>query len=202
MSKCPVKKTYTEEAQQMDTAAMKARLNSDAKKCAEFRKQMGLGEKSFVNAANITREIGLSFSEYYLPSDAAAAENFFNKNYKKVLGLRFDQFQWVKSAARKLPDKCKKLADVYPALQMEFFAAGLLERPERDGQQQSHATTAAQAFFVQLNTARTKLNHICKSSADWTPQIRTEIKKHVDEHQKWLDGVREEVLAKEAKSAD
>jgi hypothetical protein len=185
--------SYVEISDRMNNAAFREQLKTDAVKCAECRKCSKEGEKSFVKATNISRELGLSFEGYYLPSDAASAENFFNKNYAKVLHLRFDQFLWVKSIAKKLPEKCKDFSDIYPVLQLEFFAMGLLEKPQREGIQQSHSTTPVHLFFDILNKTRTKLDKVVEGVTTWAPEVRDDVRKQIAEFRAWIDNVEKQI---------
>lgn len=179
--------TYVERAGSMNAAAGAARLAEDAAKYAAFKSQAGQIEVHSVKAANITRELGLSFAEYWLPNDAAAAENHFNSHYKPTLKMSFDVFQWIIAAARRLPAKSKSMEDLYPALKQMWFAGGLIAEGERAAPQESHDSTPVVAIFDKLGKARVALDRTFENADDWDADTRNGVREVVEKFEEALN---------------
>ncbi len=180
--------TYVERSGAMNAEAVAARLTQDAQKYAAFKGQASEIEVHSVKAANITRELGLSFAEYYLPNDAAAAENHFNSHYKPTLKMSFAVFQWIIAAARRLPDKSKSMEDLYPALKQMWFAGGLIEEGERAEPQESHDATPVVTVFAGLGKAKVALDRSFEGVDKWDTQTRQTVLGQIADFESLLIG--------------
>ena len=182
--------TYVERAGVMKAEAMAERLAADAVKYAAFKSELRQVEKHSVPAANITRELGLSFEEYWLPNDAVPAENHFNAHYKPVLKMSFAVFRWIIAAARKLPEKSRSMEDLYPALKQMWFAGELIEEGERAEPQEAHDATPVVTVFDRLGKARVALDKTFEGIADWDEDTRAGVREQVNRHEEWLRGIK------------
>ena len=180
--------TYIERADHQSHAAMAVRIESDAARYKDFCAEGKQLEEHTVRAANIGRELGLSFQEYWLPPDRASAENYFNQHYRKPLGLTFAVFNWLIAASKKLPENCRTMEDVLPAIQLTFFAGGLIAPPEgRAVEQESHETTPTQMFWHHLSRTRLELGKALENAGKWDAATKADIRKTLDEHKHWLE---------------
>lgn len=182
--------TYVERSGAMRAAAMESRLAQDAKQYAAFKSEMRQVEKHSVPAAKITRELGISFAEYWLPNEAAAAENHFNAHYRPVLKMSFTVFQWIIAAARRLPEKCESMEDLYPALKQMWFAGELLAEGQRIEAQEAHAATPVVAVFDRLGKARVALEKTFEGATSWDDDTRNGVREQIAKFEEWLEGVK------------
>lgn len=178
--------TYLERAGAMNVVAMASRIKADAEKYAAFKSEMRAVEEHSVPAANITRELGLSFAEYWLPGDATAAENYFNAQYRPLLKMSFAVFQWIIAAARRLPDKCSGMEDLYPALKQMWFAGELIAEGERAAPQEAHDITPVVAVFSRLGKAREALERTFEDATSWDEDTRTGVREQIAKFEEWL----------------
>jgi hypothetical protein len=179
--------TYTERAAQLSVEAQQARLADDAQKYSAFKTEMASLEKVTVKAANITRELGLSFAEYYLPGKRESAEVYFNQHYRPLLRMSYEVFLWIISAARKLPEKISCMEHVWPGLQLTFFAGELIDVPERTSPQTSQAKTPYVFFFQHLRGLQSELDKRLSDVREWDEETKSGILEEMDRAEKWLE---------------
>lgn len=181
---------YEGRAREMDARAMNERLSNDALRFREFRQECKAVEKFSVRAGNIGRELGESFAEYFLPPDRAAAENYFNANYRQKLRMSFETFHWLQAVARKLPERVESMEDLFPAIQTMLFAGELLEPAERDGPQEAHESTPYTLFFERLSKTRVELDKAFARAGEWDEATRSSVREQVEKFEAWLIGVK------------
>lgn len=181
--------TYVERGRVMNAEAMASRLKEDAERCEVFKCEMERVAGHSVSAANVTRELGQSFEEYWLPADAAAAENYFNATYRKVLGIEFKVFQWIISTARRLPEKCESAEDAYPAQKQLWLAGGLIEEGHREEPQAARFVTPVVAVFDRLGKARVALDRTFEDVSGWDEETRTGVREEIKKHREWLGAI-------------
>lgn len=179
--------TYVERAGSMNAAAMASRLSADAAKCADFKTEMRSAAKFMVSAANVSRELGQSFAEYWLPNEAAAAENYFNSHYRPVLQIEFATFQWIISASRKLQDETRSMEDAYPAIKQLLLGGGLIAEGERAAPQESHDATPVVTVFDRLGKARVALDRTFESADGWDADTRNGVREVVAKFEEALN---------------
>jgi hypothetical protein len=189
-----IEATYAERATELKSEASKKRIEADAKTYGLFRQEIDGVKNSIVNASNLGRQLGISFEEYWLPPGKAGAENFFNKNYRAKLRMSFQVFCWLKQASSRLPEKCKTVEDCWPAIQMTFFAGGLIEVPQREEQQQSHIVSPVQSFFLNFGAVRHKLEKIAGKADDWDAKIKDGVKEQIKMMRAWLTEIESKLL--------
>lgn len=177
---------YTDRAATVDGEVQIARLKQDAAKFVEFKSETGTAEKHFVKAVNLGRELGISFEEYYLPAKKELAMGWFNTHYAGELKMSFDEFAWLIGIARRIPDKCKSMADAMPALQLTLFAGELIELPERSESQVSHETTPYAFFFNALRGMQSNLQKQLADADTWDAQTRTSIAQEIERAEAFL----------------
>lgn len=182
---------YTGRAAVMDAEAMKARLANDATRYAEFRREIKSVEKFSVQAANIGRELGVSFAEYWLPPNGPAAEAYFKAHYATALGMSFAVFGQLRIIARKLREPVKKMEELFPALQLTLFAGELLQEPERREPQTAHDGTPVQFFFEKLGKTRVEIEKAMGKVSEWDEETRTAIREQVEKFAAWLQSIKE-----------
>jgi len=187
---------YIARADAKSAEALKAALKADAQKYATFKKEMREVQKFSVESAVIGRELGLSFETYPLPAVHDLAEAHFNQHYRKALEMSYQVFQWLISAARKLPEKIRTMEDVLPALQLNLFASNLLEMPERAAPQEAHDTTPTVSVFKWLGRVRVNLEKTFADVDHWDPDTRNDVRTEIEKTEKWLADWKTKILHK------
>jgi len=178
--------TYNERADASKHQAMTVRMIADAEAFQDFLTELKPVAKHTVNAANIARDLGQSFDEYYLPGDTDMAKAYFNQHYADVLKMTFEIFKWIKSAARRLPDKCDKMADIWPEVQLLRFAGNLIELPSQTEKQVSHEMTPYNYVFNKLRSVKNELEKRLLEMNEWDEEVRSSIKSEFERMEKWL----------------
>lgn len=179
--------TYTERARTLDAATQAARIADDAAKYQSFRERMAEVQSHTVPAANIARELGLSFQEYYLPPRKESAEAHFNEHYRTRLQMSFAVFEWLIAAARKLPSVCATMADVMPALQMTLFAGELIEDRQRTEPQHSQEVTPDIGVWNCVTSFKTHLERMLVDTGKWEPEMKQEVRGHIAKARQFLN---------------
>src|SRR5690606_37504053 len=105
---------YIERSSRANAQALAARLADDHQKFNQFNQQAKQMANLTVDAANLGRELGLSFQEYHLPRETELAEAYFKKHYAKTLRMSFEQFKWFIAMSRKLEQPAQTIKDVLP----------------------------------------------------------------------------------------
>jgi hypothetical protein len=169
---------------------MAERLKTDAEKILIFKAEILLVARHSIKSGNLSRELGLSFAEYWLPNDAVSAENFYNTHYGPTLMIGFNTFRWFISASRRLPYEIKSMDDVYPGFKQICFAGELIEEGERAAPQESHDATPVVTVFAGLGKARVALERTFDGVGNWDADTRQGVREQIAKFEEWLDGVK------------
>ena len=111
---------------------------------AHFQKGMELGKQAAQNILQCVKEVRLAGLDFLEARDKQISFDEYNElwfaSVKKVLPKGFTLSYMVQAArvANSLPDEPKSLAECKPAIQVTFYALGIMEEPRRIEQQTAH----------------------------------------------------------------
>lgn len=171
--------TYPERASAMERAADVERLKRIA---AQFEKFGARGEaikRDTVAAVNLARGIGLELQG--LAGAEQMSLGFFKEHCESQLPFGFDHVQRFISIARRSKEPVETIDQALPVMQQVYFAAEVLQLPERrDGPQAAHDLTPPTFFFNTLGTAFERIENRMRDLPKWDVETRESVREQVD----------------------
>jgi len=167
-----------------------ARLAHDAELYSRFAENMRHSGKLMVDSANEARELGLSFSGYYLPTGGESARAYYAEHYQSTLGFRFDVFKWLIAISKRLPEPCREPKDMVGVLQLSLWASELTELPHREEAQCATRITPFVRCFNSIRGAEEVIEKMIADAKEWNYETRSNIVKELERHRAWAEQTR------------
>lgn len=171
--------TYPERASAMERAADAERLKrieSQFEKFEAFGKDI---KRDTVAAVNLAREIGLELQG--LAGAEQMGFGFYKEHFERKLPFGFEHVQRFISIARRAKEPVKTMDEALPVMQQVYFAAEVLQLPERrDGPQAAHDLTPPTFFFNTLGTALERIENRMRDLPKWDFETRESVREQVD----------------------
>jgi hypothetical protein len=166
----PVKTTYLERVGSMNREAAVVEVETINKSLEQFGKLCHTMEKTTIDAANKSREIGIHLQT--MCGHDQLPFSFWKSHCEGKIDCTFEQAKNHISIAKKMPNPVETIAEAAALFQTLMFAGNLLESPERDAVQQRSTVSIVERFFKEVTIIRGDFKKALKERPmeDWEPK--------------------------------